>query len=140
MMTTRNPIHLSLALTVFSIGIVACQGTPANNSAYVPMSQPGTSAFIEAGAAKTKVGPVVSSCGEKINITLAGLVNCKFREAGYAGQFHVTSNMSGIAVVTPHTGTAKTNFTVTGALAGKGNFVVEGAAGKRLNVGVKVGT
>jgi hypothetical protein len=153
-MTKRNSIRLNLALAALSIGIVACQGTPANNSAYVPnsaqmqashsglapISQAGTSAFIETDAANLKVGPVVSSCGEKVNITLAGLVNCSFHEKGYAGRFRVTSHMNGIATISPKNGTATTKFTVTGLLTGSGDFVVDGGKGDHLVVHVKVGT
>jgi hypothetical protein len=138
-MTKRNPTSYGLTTVVLLIGIAGCQGTATNSSAYVPNNAQAMNAFIGADATRGRIGPVVSSCGDKVNVTLAGFVNCNFHEKGYAGKFLVTSHLSGVATVSPRSGTRTTKFTVSGLLSGSGFFVVAGDKDHRLRVNVKVG-
>lgn len=84
-------------------------------------------------------GAIDSSCGNDISITLAGAIDCQFKQTGFSGTFTVTNNLNGIATITPTSGTSATTFTVLGLITGGGNFVVHGGNKKTLTVKVSVG-
>ena len=79
---------------------------------------------------------IVSTCGRKIDIQIAGIVTCQFHEPGYDGQFTIDSHLQGIASVSPMTGNKTTQFTVLGLLEGGGYFIVHGARNLRVHVEV----
>jgi hypothetical protein len=82
--------------------------------------------------------PVISTCGRKIQIQIAGIVTCQFHEMGYDGEFTIDSHLNGIASVSPDHGDKHTQFTVLGLVEGGGYFIVHG--GRNLRVRVLVTT
>jgi hypothetical protein len=107
---------------------------------------PGTGDFVVQDSHKNSLtvsvvvgdGNVLSSCGDNIQIKIAGIVNCQFSETGFHGTYVIDSHLNGIASVSPNKGTHKTQFTVLGLVVGGGYFVVHGAPGLSLKVHVSV--
>jgi hypothetical protein len=133
---------IAAGAAILSLSITACHGQYPGDSAYVPTStttlpasQPGG---IEPAGAK---GQIVSSCGHRLRIIIAAIVNCRFHEKGYGnGTFTVTNDASGIVEVSPSSGTRRTKFTVVGLVVGSGYLLVKDAKGNdfKLRVSVKL--
>jgi hypothetical protein len=79
-----------------------------------------------------------SSCGDRVHIVLLGIVDCKFDEKNYDGNFKVTVQTKGLISISPSHGTKDTKFTVTALLVGRGYFLVKGSKGVSLKVRVHV--
>ena len=71
------------------------------------------------------------------HILIAGLVDCKFSEDGYNGDFSVANDTNGIVLVTPSTGAKSTTFTIVGLVIGSGKLVWSDSKGNKFNMKVK---
>jgi hypothetical protein len=133
-------IHVAAGAAALSLSIAACHGGSPGAS-YVPTGSTAPSAS-QAGTglaipdAKRKI---VSSCGKHVRIVLLGVLDCKFKEAGYGnGTFTLTNDTKGLVLISPSSGTRATTFTIAGAVLGSGHFLVKDSKGRTLRVRVKV--
>lgn len=132
-------IGFAAAAVAFSLTMVACHGQTPGSSSYIPTNATALSAQSGSGVASPDVRKIISSCGKHVHIVLLGIVDCKFREAGYGdGTFTLTNDTKGIVVISPSSGTKATTFTILGAVLGSGHFTVKDAKGRHLSVTVKV--
>jgi hypothetical protein len=121
---TGGAAFLSLLLT-------ACSGQ-SSNATYVPPATTTSSAVALKGDA------IKSTCGKRIHIVIAGIIDCKFSEQGYGGNFKVYNKTKGIILITPNHGTKDTVFTVIGLAIGRGSFLVKDHQGNELIIKVRV--
>ena len=129
----------SAVAVAFSLTLVACHGQMPGGPSYIPTNSAVSTSQLGGGIAPDTKRKIVSSCGQHVHIVLAGIVDCKFREAGYGdGTFTLTNDTKGIVVISPSSGTRSTTFTILGALLGSGHFTVKDAKGRELRVTVKV--
>lgn len=138
----RQPLRLVFGLVVFALGLVACHGSPGGSATYLPSGSSGISSQAQVGVAPNSEerGEIISSCGRHINIMVAGIVNCRFREPGYGDNspFTLHNHTQGLIVISPTSGTSDTKFTITGVLVGTGFFIVKDKIGHHLTVFVRV--
>ena len=105
-------------------------------AASTAVSAPQPAGFAAPDKKKVKI---VSSCGDRVRIVVLGILDCKFKEAGYGdGVFTLKNNTKGIIVITPMSGTKATTFTILGAVIGSGSFTVTDTKNHSLRVRVKV--
>ena len=137
-----NSKSLSYAVLAASIslGLAACRGPSSSGPAYVPSAATNLSqTHGESVGSPDNVGRITSTCGRQIHIVVAGLIDCRFHERGYGdGKFTIRDHTKGIVLITPLEGTRKTRFTITGAVVGRGFFVVRDTRGNYLVVRVRV--
>lgn len=137
-----NLRHLGIAAgaAIFSLGTIACHGQYPGGTGYVPTTATTLGASQSNGGIEPfgKKGDIDSGCGHHMNIVIAGILNCRFREKGYNGTFTIVNHEKGIVGVTPSSGTRATKFTVVGLVVGKGYFLVKDAKGDKYKVRVKV--
>ncbi len=132
-------VGFAAAAVALSLTMVACHGQTPGSSSYIPTNATALSAQSGSGVASPDVRKIISSCGKHVHIVLLGIVDCKFREAGYGdGTFTLTNDTKGIVVISPSSGTKATTFTILGAVLGSGHFTVKDAKGRHLSVTVKV--
>jgi hypothetical protein len=135
----RQLLRVVIGLAALSLSLAACHSS--SSGSYVPPSS-GVSApqaDLRVSPAHEEHGEITSSCGNHIRIKVAGILNCRFWEAGYGkATLTLQDHTNGLILISPKTGTRHTNFTITGVLVGSGYFVVQGAAGSSLKVTVKV--
>lgn len=141
----RQLMRLVVGPAALLIAVVACHGSPADNSAYVPNSGTNLDAPQAAGRgnaaaiAEAKRGEIVSSCGRRIHIVIAGILDCKFHEKGYGDRmFRLEDHTAGIILISPSKGNKATTFTITGLVAGEGYFKVKDKRHHHIKVRVKV--
>jgi hypothetical protein len=125
--------RLPAALVFCVAGITACGGGSSGSQGYVLPSNAGA-AFV----LPDKKENITSTCGKRIHIVVAGIVDCKFNEKGYSGNFKVTNAFKGLISISPDKGTKDTTFTVTGIAAGRGYFLVRDTQKNFLKVRVHV--
>ncbi|HET6277036.1 MAG TPA: hypothetical protein VFE16_13995 [Candidatus Cybelea sp.] len=124
-----------------SLSVVACRGGGApGSSSYVPAGSTSVSQDGDTGGATPdREGRISSTCGRHIHVVIAGIVDCRFHERGYGdGKFTLHDHTKGIILIGPLEGSRKTKFTITGAVAGRGFFVVRDTHGNYLVVRVRV--
>ncbi len=140
----RQLIRLVVGPAALLIAVVACHGSSAGNSAYVPtgtsLGAPQVTGGSNAAAiADAKRDRIVSSCGRRIHIVVAGILDCRFHEKGYRdGKFRLDNRTAGIILISPSKGTRATKFTITGLVAGNGYFIVKDRRHHRIKVVVRV--
>jgi hypothetical protein len=84
-------------------------------------------------------GEILSSCGRRIHVIVAGIVNCHFRLGGDRdATFTLIDHTHGLILISPTTGNRTTKFTITGVLVGSGYFIVRSDNDRRLRVRVRV--
>ncbi|MBV9720122.1 MAG: hypothetical protein JOZ77_12455 [Candidatus Eremiobacteraeota bacterium] len=115
---------------VLSLSLAACSGQSAN-STYVPTTSTNSAVALSGDQIK-------STCGKRIHIVVAGIVDCKFSEQNYGGNFKVYNKTKGIILITPNHGTKDTVFTVVGLAIGRGSFLVKDHKGNELIIKVRV--
>lgn len=140
MKSTRSRALLMAFAASLALSIVACHGGTPGSSAYVPAGDASVSQPEDGGAASSdRAGRIASTCGRHIHIVVAGLVDCRFHERGYGdGKFTIRDHTKGIVLIGPLDGTRKTRFTITGAVVGRGFFVVRDTHGNYMVVRVRV--
>ncbi len=124
-----------------SIGMVACQGQSTTSPAYLPTGATGLSMPQTAGGlgSESKESKIVSSCGFRIHIIVAGIVGCKFHEKGYKNRLFTLENQThGLVLISPSKGNRFKRFTIAGVAFGSGHFVVRDRIGNALKVVVRV--
>jgi hypothetical protein len=124
-----------LLATVFGVAFLAGCGGGSPSAVPGPMAAGPSNATVS----PDHFPPVHSSCGNHVRIIVAGIVDCRFTQAGnHGGSVNiVTSHLMGVATVTPTSGTTKTDFEVVGVLSGQGYFIVETQT-RKLRVVVSV--
>jgi len=120
--------------------VVACHGESPNGSAYTPtvttaLSRPSVGDFDKAAK-----HTIVSTCGDRVHIVLAGFKGCRFSEKGYRGSFTIHDRTKGLVGTWPSSGTEDTTFTITGLVVGNGAFVIRSKRGDDLVVRIRVTT
>lgn len=136
-----NPVRLVLALAVLALSAAGCQGGTPSSTQYMPTSTGAAPSSVTTGTFspdKKKKAKIISSCGQHIKIVLLGIMNCRFHESGYSGNFTVTNDANGLIGISPNSGDKGTTFTITGLLLGSGYFLVQDSNGTKLKVFVKV--
>lgn len=135
----RNVTFAVLAAAL-SLSVVACHGASPSGSSYVPAANSSVSQGADTSAASPdSVGRISSTCGRRIRVIIAGIVDCHFHERGYGnGKFTIHDHTQGIVIINPLSGTRHTRFTVTGAVVGAGYFIVRDTHGHYLVVRVRV--
>jgi hypothetical protein len=73
-----------------------------------------------------------------LHLVVAGLVDCKFNENGYNGDFSVANDTKGIVLVTPSSGAQATTYTIVGLVIGSGKLVWSDSKGNKFTMKVKV--
>lgn len=137
----RQYFRLILSLAALSLSLAACHGASPGSTGYVPpgsaMSLPQQNVGIAPNGEER--GEVVSSCGTRIRIVLAGILNCHFREGGdHDVRWKLQDHTQGLILLSPTSGGRFTKVTITGLVIGSGYFVVRADDGKKLTVNVKV--
>jgi hypothetical protein len=137
MQLNRHFIRLVAAVSVLVLGAVACHGAPTGGTGYVPVSSSAVAqqAILPDGK---KGGDIRSTCGKRLHIVLLAIVDCRFKENGYNGQFNIINKTNGIVTISPMSGDSSTVFTILGALVGSGSFVVKDQKGHHLKLKVRV--
>jgi hypothetical protein len=129
----------ALAFATLSMSVVGCHGAPSGSSTFVPSDA--SRALVNPGSsvnpAKVPI-EIKSTCGDRIHIVVAGIIDCKFKERDYGGNFKVTVATKGLVSISPTKGTEDTTFTVTGLVLGKGYFLVRDDKANVLKVRVHV--
>lgn len=126
------------------LGMVACHGQSPSSPGYLPTSTSGVSAPQSVGDDGIGIGrlhdKIISLCGRRLDIIVAGVVRCKFLEKGYGdGRFLLHNHTKGLIFsLLPLTGTRKTKFLVTGIALGTGFFTVRDRHGNILKIRVRV--
>jgi hypothetical protein len=135
----KHLIYVALAASI-SLSVAACHGAGPSGPAYVPSASTNLSQSAGAGiTSPDRVGRITSTCGRRIHIVVAGVLNCRFHERGYGdGKFTIRDHTKGIILISPLEGTRKTKFTITGAVVGRGFFVVRDTRGNYRVVRVRV--
>jgi hypothetical protein len=122
-----------------SLSAVACHGQAAGSTGYVPTTATGLSVPSgDAGIDNAAKGSITSTCGDRVHIVLAGFIDCRFKEKGYAGILKIYNHTKGLVGISPSSGTTKTKFTITGLVVGRGSFLVKDHRGNDLKVRVRV--
>lgn len=142
----RQLVRLVSVPAALLTAVVACHGSSADNSAYVPQSSTGLAAIqaaaddrTDAALPEAKKDRIVSSCGRHVHIVVAGILDCRFHEKGDRdAKFRVENHTVGIILISPSEGTRATTFTITGLVAGNGYFSVKGKRHDRIKVEVRV--
>jgi hypothetical protein len=118
------------------LSVAACHGA-SPTTGYMPSA---TSSVAAPGGVKPadKDEGIVSTCGGRIHIIIAGIVNCRFHEKGYEGKFRLHDHTQGLILISPSEGTKRTKFTITGVAVGNGYFIVTDRRGNNIEVDVKV--
>lgn len=133
---------LSAAFTAaLLLGLSACHGTSQSGSGYVPSAAQQNSQIApqsSAGIMSPASSAIHASCKTPIRVGLDKDKTCHFNETGYKGQFTITENLGGVAVVRPHQGNSDTPFIVRGLAPGTGTFDVSDSQGNKLHVSVTV--
>jgi len=135
-MVTHKALRVAACVAVL-FSIVACQASPNATQGFAPYG-PYTTAAANGDAASVNNDAIKSSCGDKIHIVVAGIVDCKFREHGYGGMFTLRDHTNGLIAISPLKGDRTTKFTITGVLVGRGYFVVTDTHRNKLRVRVRV--
>jgi hypothetical protein len=125
-------LRMMIGPAMLTMGLAACGGSSPTSPAFVPVN----SSLLAPDAKKV----ITSTCGDRIHIVLLGIVDCKFKEKNYGGNFKITIASKGLVSIDPMEGTKDTKFTVTGLLVGKGYFLVKDHQKNTLKVRVKVTT
>jgi hypothetical protein len=136
-----NPVRFLLALSVLALSVAGCQGGSPSSAQYTPTSTGAAPAALTGGTVsldKKKKAKIVSSCGDHIRVVVLGIVECKFHENGYTGNFNITNETKGLVAISPTTGDKETVFTITALLVGSGHFLVEDTKATKLKVFVHV--
>jgi len=130
----------AVACTALLFAVVACQSNPGSTQGFAPYGPITTAALGNANAVSpNKDVDIKSTCGRKIHIVLAGMVDCKFHEHGYGnGIFTLHDHTNGLITISPSQGDRTTKFTITGVAAGSGYFVVTDNHNNKLRVRVRV--
>jgi hypothetical protein len=134
-------LSYAAALASLTLSVAACSGGASpNGTAYVPSGAANVSQPASGGAASPdRHMRIDSTCGRRIHIVVAGLVDCRFHERGYGdGKFTIHDHTKGIVLISALEGTRKTRFTITGAVVGRGFFLVRDTRGNYLVVRVRV--
>jgi hypothetical protein len=135
-------LRLVTGIAVLSLILAACHGGSSGTAPYLPASGTSSLQSLDRGIAPNheERGELFSSCGHRIRIVLAGIVNCHFHEVGASRKdvFTLKNDTHGLILISPSTGTRNTTFTITGLLIGSGHFSVHDGAGDRLVVTVRV--
>jgi hypothetical protein len=138
----RQLIRLVAGAATLVLGAVACHGASPSGTGYVPV---GASSIVApqangAGAALPDrvSGDIDSTCGNRLHIVLLGIVDCKFKEKGYDGNFNIFNKTKGIVTISPSSGNSDTTFTILGAVIGRGAFFVRDKDRHHLILRVKV--
>jgi hypothetical protein len=124
-------LRIIIGPAMLSLGLAACGGGSPTSPAYVPAND----SSILAPNAKVAIS---STCGDRVHIVLLGVVNCKFKEKNYGGNFKITVATKGLVSIDPLKGTKDTKFTVTGLILGKGYFLIRDDRKNTLKVRVRV--
>ncbi len=130
-----------VTLAALSLSMVACHGQSSVSPSYLPPSTTGLSTpqTAASGVDESKESKIVSSCGRRIHIVVAGIIDCKFHEKGHKDRrFTLHDHTHGLVLISPRKGTRETVFTVTGVAVGSGDFVVRDRHGNHAKVRVRV--
>jgi hypothetical protein len=134
-------LRLVTGMAVLSLFLAACRGGSSGTAPYLPSSTPSEKS-LDRGIAPSndERGELFSSCGRRIRIVLAGIVNCRFHEAGGSPKdvFTLKNHTQGLILISPTIGNRYTTFTITGLVIGSGHFTVKDGKGNRLVVTVRV--
>lgn len=135
-------IIVTAGIAALSLSATGCNGQVPGNAGYMPTGT-STASLVQPGTGadrfhKKKKGEIESNCGRRLHILIAGLVDCKFSEDGYNGDFSVANDTNGIVLVTPSTGAKSTTFTIVGLVIGSGKLVWSDSKGNKFNMKVKV--
>lgn len=137
MQLNRHLIRLMAGVLALILGAVACHGAPTGGTGYVPVSNSAAApqAILPDGKAS---GDIRSTCGKRLHIVLLAIVDCRFKENGYNGQFNIVNKTNGIVTISPMSGDSSTVFTILGAVIGSGSFVIKDQKGHHLKLKVRV--
>ncbi|MBV8723713.1 MAG: hypothetical protein JO078_11560 [Candidatus Eremiobacteraeota bacterium] len=142
MESSRHILRLIAGSAAFVLLLTACQGgSPPSNGQYLPsgtagMSAPNGPVVTPAGGERREI---VSTCGNRIKIKVAGILKCRFHERGYDDKtFTITNNTNGLVSISPTKVTDDHRITIVGVAVGSGYFTVAGKGKHTLVVHVKV--
>lgn len=130
-------LGLAAAAATLSLSTVACHGQYPSGSGYMPTDTTPLSAS-QGIEPLHKKGEIQSGCGHHMNVIIAGIVDCRFREKGYTGTFTIDNRERGIVGVSPSSGTQDTTFTIVGLVSGNGYFLVRDTTGNKYKIAVTV--
>jgi hypothetical protein len=132
-------IVLAGSLAALTLSLVACHGQSPGGAAYVPASTSALPVSQVGPLDRDKKVDIESTCGHRLHIVIAAVVDCKFHEKGYgAGLFTVSNDVNGIVTVSPQSGDRRTVFTILGALVGTGHLTWKDSKGNEFKITVKV--
>ena len=142
MESSRHILRLIAGSAAFVLLLTACQGgSPPSNGQYLPsgaagMSAPNGPVITPAGGERHEI---VSTCGNRIKIKVAGILKCRFHEGGYDDKaFTITNNTNGLVLISRKRVNGDQKVTITGLVVGSGYFTVADKKGHTLIVHVKV--
>lgn len=138
MQLNRHFIRLMAGVLTLVLGVAACHGAPTGGTGYVPVSSSAVAPQAILPDGKKSDGDIHSTCGKRLHIVLLAIVDCRFKENGYNGQFNIINKTNGIVTISPMSGDSSTVFTILGALVGSGKFVVKDQKGHNLKLKVRV--
>jgi hypothetical protein len=137
-----NPSRLVLAVAILALTAAGCQGGGPSSATQLMPASTGAAQSVTTGGtfgSDMKQKPqIISSCGKHIKIVLLGIMNCRFHEVKYDGDFTITNHTNGLIGITPTSGDKTTTFTITGLILGSGYFLVQDTNKTKLKVFVKV--
>ena len=120
-------------IAALALLLAACHGASSGNAPPLPAGAPS----VVSNAPDS--GQIISSCGHRVRIVLAGIVTCRFHEVGDPNAtFKLKDDTHGLILISPLTGNSTTNFTITGLVIGSGHFTVHAGRPARLVVRVRV--
>lgn len=132
-------IVIAASLAALSFGMIGCHGQYPGTSGYMPPSASALPAAPMSGMQPDKKVEIKSTCGHRLHIVIAAIVDCRFREKGYGnGTFTVTDKEQGIVAVTPQSGGKSTVFTIVGLVLGSGHLVWKDTKGHKFTIAVRV--
>lgn len=141
MESNRHILRLIAGSAAFVLLLTACQGgSPPSNGQYLPSGTAGMSSHngpVIAPAAAS--GVIISTCGNRVKIKVAGILKCRFHERGYDDKpFTITNNTNGLVLIHPSKVTDDHRITIIGLVVGSGYFTVTDNKGNSLIVHVRV--
>ncbi|MBV8198017.1 MAG: hypothetical protein JO263_07775 [Candidatus Eremiobacteraeota bacterium] len=141
MESNRHILRLIAGSAAFVLLLTACHGSTPGTGQYLPSGTAGTSA--DNGPVITPAheerGEIVSTCGNRIKIKVAGILKCRFHERGYPDKpFTITNHTNGLILISRKKVTDDRKVTITGLVVGSGYFTVADTKGHTLTVYVKV--
>lgn len=140
---TGHRTGLLTGIAALSLILAACHGGSSGTAPYLPGDGASAQRATGRGIAPNDSdrGEILSSCGHRIRIVLAGIVNCRFHEIGGRHAVFTLKNAThGLILISPTTGDRRTTFTITGLVIGSGHFTVRAGGDRthRLLVAVRV--